>query len=236
MSSKKKTIRIIGAIAALATLALLASCRGFFTGNTYTAISIDPTPSVPLGGTQSFQLFGTNSTTGAGNVQITKGVSWSVSSGTTGTAVFNNPSTALLTGTGVGSITVNAEYQGLTTSSTGVVYLTNVSSICVSTSNSSGSCSTSTEDLSIANVGQEVLLFAIADYTNASGQMQTIDITTSATWTITGPDSSNLTCATTTSPAVCTVAAGTTATGNNTVTVTYPQSSVTGTNIINVTP
>ncbi len=235
MSSKKKTIRIIGAIAALAALALLASCRGFFTGNTYTAISIDPTPSVPLGGTQSFQLFGTNSTTGAGNVQITKGVTWSVSSGTTGTAVFNNPTTALLTGTGVGSITVNAEYEGLTTSSTGVVYLTNISSICVSTSNSSGSCSTSTEDLSIGNAGQ-VSLYAIANYTNGSGQMQTIDITTSATWTITGPDASDLTCATTASPAVCTVAAGTTATGNNTVTVSYPQTSITGTNIINVTP
>lgn len=233
MSSKKKSIRLIGAIAALMTLALLASCRGFFTGNTYTAISIDPTPAVPLGGTQSFQLFGTNSSTGAGNEQITSGVSWSVASGTTGSAIFNNPSTALLTGTGVGSITVNAEYEGLTTSSTGVVYLTNISSICVSTSNTSGSCSTSTEDLT--GVGTTVSLFAIANYTDANGQMQTVDVTTSATWTLTGANATDVTCSTTTSPASCEETTAPTAPGNVNVVVSYPQTTVTGTNIIDVT-
>lgn len=236
MSSTKSKLglklRLMSAFGALLALALAVGCRGFFPATTYSAITIDPTsPQVALGGTESLQLWGTNSD-GSGNTQITSGVDWSVSTGTTGTATFNNPSSAVLTGTGIGSITVNAAYQGLTATATGVVYLTNIVSICVSTNNSSGSCSPSTEDISISS---PVNLYAIANYTNASGQTETIDITTSATWTLTGTDASGITCDTSSSPAVCTEPTAATTPGNVTVKVSYPQTSVTGTNTLDVT-
>jgi len=232
MSSKKNTIRLIGAVAALGLLALAASCRGFFPPTTFTAITISPTtPQVALGETLSLQLYGTPSG-GGGNQAISTGVDWSTTTGTSGSASFNNPSSALLTGNNVGSITVNASFEGLTATANGVVYLTNVVSICVSTSNTSGSCSTQTEDISEP---VPVSLFAIANYTDANGQSQTIDITTSATWTLSGADASGITCTTTTSPAVCSEPTAATTAGDVTITVTYPQTSVTGTNILDVT-
>jgi len=229
MSSIKPRIRLACAIAALGTVALLASCRGFFVGNTYTAITIQPTPQVPLGGTQSFQLWGTN-TNSSGTSQITSGANWTIGTGTTGSATISNPSVGTVTGAGVGSITVNAEYQGLTTSASGVVYLTNITSICVSTTNTTGSCSASNEGISSSNP-TPVSLYAIAAYKNAQNQTEIIDITTSATWTITGPSTTDLTCVTSASPAVCTLTSGA-PTGNYIITVSYPQSSITATNTI----
>src|ERR1700722_5509990 len=50
MSSTKQRIRLMGAFAALATLALAMSCRGFFVKPTLTAISIGPvTPTIFTG-------------------------------------------------------------------------------------------------------------------------------------------------------------------------------------------
>jgi len=228
MSTKSK-LRFLGAFAALATLALAMSCRGFFPADTFTSLAIEPSsPQVPLQGTQSLQLWGTD--TSGNHSQITSGASWSIQTGTTGSATITNAGVA--TGTTVGAITVNVSYQGITASTSGVVYLANISSICVSLTNTSGNCSAGTESISSSNPAP-VSLYAIADYTNGSGQTVTQDITTSATWTVSGPSSSGVTCATSTSPAVCTYQSGGNQ-GNYVITVSYPQTSITGTNTIQV--
>jgi len=234
MSSTKSRFRIIGAFAALAALALAVGCRGFFPGTTYTSITIQESSSfqgVPLGEPAQFQLWGTDSTSGARG-QITSGVDWSISTGTTGSATITSGGSA--TGTGLGAITIDASYQGLTTSDSTVVYLTNVTSICVSEEPTSGSCSASTETISESG-GNTVSLYAIAAYTGTSGTAIQ-DITTSATWTISGPSTTTLTCATTSSPAVCTAVSSGGTTGTYTITVSYPGTSITGTNTVIVNP
>ena len=61
MSLKNQKLRLFGALAALATLALAISCRGFFVNPTVNSIVISPTnPTVPLGGTLQMHAFGTN--------------------------------------------------------------------------------------------------------------------------------------------------------------------------------
>ena len=231
MSSTKSKLRLLCAFAALLVLALAIGCRGFFPATTYTSISIEPsTPQVPLGSSQALQLWGTDSTTNVTD-QITTGAYWSLGSGSTGNATITNGGEA--TGTSIGAITIDATYQGLTTSATGVVYLANITSICVSANNTSGSCPTTSE--SIPSTGGTYSLFAIAAYTNSSNQTLTEDITTSATWTVSGPDTTDVTISSTTSPAVLTVTDGAT-TGAYVITVTYPQSSITATNNLTVTP
>jgi len=230
MSSTKSRLRVIGALAALAALALAVSCRGFFPGITYTSLTIQPTPQVPLGGSQGLQLWGTDSSTGQTG-RISSGASWAVATGTTGSATITSGGVA--SGTGLGAITVNATFQGLSTSASGVVYLANITSICVSAENTAGSCSPSTETINASSSNLTVSLYAIADYTNSSNQTLTEDITTSATWTVSGATSTDVTCVTTASPAVCTVTSGATQ-GNYTITVSYPQTNVTGTNTIQV--
>ncbi|HTW56964.1 MAG TPA: hypothetical protein VMD99_02415 [Terriglobales bacterium] len=229
MSSSKSNFRLMGAIAALAALAFAVSCQGFFPPATYTSIAIEPTPQIPLSSTQGLEVWGTDSATDT-TAQITSGVDWSVGTGSTGNATITD--TGVATGTAIGSITVNAEYEGLTTSATGVVYLANISSICLSTDNTSGSCSASQETISSSEGGQ-VNLYAIADYTNSNSQTLQDDITTSATFTVSGPDTTDVTCTNTSSPASCVVTGGSvTTTGTYTITVTYPQTAITATNTI----
>ncbi len=71
MSSAKRKLRLVGAFAALATLALAVSCTGFFQNPTVSTITIDPpTPSVSV----------------AANLQLTAA------------ATYNDGSTGTLTG------------------------------------------------------------------------------------------------------------------------------------------
>jgi hypothetical protein len=232
MKSTNHKLRLAGALAVLATLALAVSCQGFFPKATYTSLAIQPSaPQIPLEGTESFQVFGSD--TNGHRAQITSGASWSMTAGTTGSAsIVTN--TGVATGQGVGAVTVNVSFQGLNTTASGVVYLANISSICVSTVDTQGSCSSSTEQISSANP-TTVNLFAIADYTNGNNQTAQLDITTSATWTVSGPNTTDVTCSTSTSPAVCTINTGA-AQGNYVITVSYPQTSITAINTIQVGP
>jgi hypothetical protein len=76
MSSTKQNLRLAGAFAALAALALAGSCTGFFPNPTVTAITITPTsPTVPYGGTTQLTAFATFDDGSSGNV--TGKVSWS---------------------------------------------------------------------------------------------------------------------------------------------------------------
>jgi len=58
MSTPKSNLRLMGAFAALALLALAVGCRGFFVKPTLTSITISPTaPQVALGQTTNLQLW-----------------------------------------------------------------------------------------------------------------------------------------------------------------------------------
>lgn len=104
MFSGKQKLRVIGAFAALASLALAASCRGFFVKPTLSSIAVGPaSPNIQTGTTNNtVQMFavGTFNDGSTGN----PAVSWSVTP--TSTATIN--SNGLVTSVATGSATVTA--------------------------------------------------------------------------------------------------------------------------------
>ena len=76
MSSTKSQLRLMGAFAALATLALAVSCRGFFVGDTLQSIAVGPASvNVPVGLTQQMTATGTYTPSGnLKNITATSGI------------------------------------------------------------------------------------------------------------------------------------------------------------------
>ncbi len=99
MSSRKQKLRLIGAFAALATLALAASCRGFFVKPTLSSIAVGPgSPSIQTGSTNNtVQMFvvGTFNDGSSGNPAVT----WSITPTTTATISGSGLVTSVATGT-----------------------------------------------------------------------------------------------------------------------------------------
>ena len=120
MSSTKHKLRLAGAFAALATLALAVSCTGFFPPEQIGTITITPaTPTVPLGNTLQLSAYGTNTdTTSAGN--ITGKVTWTSDSGTVSVT-----SGGLLMGNDLSTTpaTITATYQAVTATASATVCL-----------------------------------------------------------------------------------------------------------------
>lgn len=132
MLSTKSKLRLIGAFAALATLALAVSCTGFFVKPTLTSIAISPTtPQVQLNQTTQLQAFGTYDD-GSRN-QIKSGVSWSSSDPTVASV---DPSSGLMTGLQTGTATITADAQGLSSTATATVFIV-ITAISISPQNPS---------------------------------------------------------------------------------------------------
>lgn len=132
MSSRKQKLRVSCAFAALATLALAVSCRGFFVNPTLTSIAISPTaPQVQQGKTLQLQAFGTYDD-GSRN-QIKQGVSWSSDTPSVATIDSN---TGILTGVSTGSSTITASAQGLSSTATATVFNV-ITSIAISPTSAS---------------------------------------------------------------------------------------------------
>jgi|SRR5271165_2201038 len=125
MSSAKRKLRLAGAFAALASLAVAVSCKGFFTNPTVASFVISPTnPTVPLGGTTQMHAFGTDSN---GNPlgDITTKITWSsTESGIVGVGT----NTGLLSGVqlSTSTVTIDANFQALSQQ-------TATASVCVDT-------------------------------------------------------------------------------------------------------
>src|SRR6476469_4654753 len=104
MPSKKQTLRLSGAFAVLARMALGASCRGFFVKPTLSSITVGPaTPSIQTGNTNNtVQMFATGTYNDGSTGHPS--VSWSISP--TSTATINK--TGLVTSVATGSTTVTA--------------------------------------------------------------------------------------------------------------------------------
>ena len=123
----------MGAFAALATLALAVSCRGFFVNPTVTALTINPTtPTVPLGGTTQLSAFATFSDGSTGDV--TNKVSWISNS-----ATVDVNSGGLLTGKSLSNATatITATDQTITQTATASVCVEGGSDFAISPVNAS---------------------------------------------------------------------------------------------------
>ena len=111
MASTKSKLRLIGALAALATLALAVSCRGFFVKPTLTSLAIGPvSPTIYTGNlNNTVQMFavGTFNDGSSGNTSV----SWTIS----GTSATNQAIATISTGglvtaqdTGTGTVTATS--------------------------------------------------------------------------------------------------------------------------------
>ena len=107
MSSMSQKVRLSGAFAVLATLALAASCRGFFVKPTLSSISVGPaSASIQTGSTNNtVQMFatGTFNDGSTGNPSVT----WGISPTSTATISTNGLVTSVATGTATVTATAN---------------------------------------------------------------------------------------------------------------------------------
>jgi len=192
-----KKSRLIGACAVLATLALAASCRGFFVNPTITSISVGPVnPTIEIGtanNTVQMHASGTNSD----NQPVSNpSVTWSISP-SSGVATIS--STGLVTSAGIGTATVTATSNQITTVSGSQTVTVTVGCIqSISLDNTSGTITTNSPTFAI---------HAEAATCNGSN-----DVTDVATW-----QSSNTSLATV-SAGVVTMVAGNTTPGTVTIT------------------
>jgi Bacterial Ig-like domain (group 2) len=167
MSPTKNTLRLVGAFAALLTLGLAVSCKGFFVNPTISSLAVGPaSPTIETGttnNTQQMTVFGTNSD---GSTESNPSVSWSI----TPTSTATISSTGLVTSVAVGTATVTAasnQNPSITGTSTVTVTVGCITSITLSTY--SGSVTTNSPGLTIT---------ATAVTCNGSQ-----DVTDVATWT-----------------------------------------------------
>jgi uncharacterized protein YjdB len=136
MSSTKHQLRLAGAFAFLATLALTISCTGFFVNPTVSSITIDPpNPTVSQGLTTQLTAAGTDSNGNA--LTLTGGTSCT---GTTVCWSSATPSVAtitsggLLAGVSAGTSTITAASGTASATTTATVTLGNVTAIVVTPS------------------------------------------------------------------------------------------------------
>jgi uncharacterized protein YjdB len=156
----------MGAFAALATLALAISCRGFFVNPTLTGVSVGP-QSLTLNLNQTFQMTATGTYDDGSQKNLTSGVAWSSSDPTT---VSVGQTSGQVDGLLTGSATITASSGGCAAcsgSTTVTVVLTGITSITVTPSSASATVNATTA------------------YFKAIAQPGSIDITDSgAVWTV----------------------------------------------------
>jgi hypothetical protein len=133
MSSSKQKLRLAGALAALLTLGLAVSCKGFFQNPTITSVTIEPsTPSVSQASTEQLNAEGTdtqgNSYTLTGGTTCTgTTVCWSSSD----TTIATITSGGLLKGISVGSATITANSGTASATASATVTLGDVTALTV---------------------------------------------------------------------------------------------------------
>jgi hypothetical protein len=121
MSSSKSKLRVICAFAALASLALAASCRGFFVNPTLTSLAIGPT-TVSLTPSQTFQMTATGTFSDGSTEDVTAKSIWiSSDPGTASIGQTSGVVTASSTATNIGSTTISASDGAITATTTATV-------------------------------------------------------------------------------------------------------------------
>ena len=174
MSSAKQKLRLVCAFAALATLALAISCKGFFVNPTVSSITIDPpNPTASVGLTRQLTAAGTdsngNALTLSGGTSCT-GTTVCWSSATPSVATISTG--GLLTGVSAGTSTITAASGTASATTTATITLGNVTSVVLGPA---GVTSFSITESSVAT-GNNCLT------ATATAGGQQIDVTTSVTW------------------------------------------------------
>jgi hypothetical protein len=207
MPSKMQTVRLTGAFAVLAMMALGASCRGFFVKPTLSSITVGPaTPSIQTGNTNNTVQMLATGTFDDGSTGHPS-VSWSITPAST--ATINK--TGLVTSVATGSATVTAtsnDNPSITGTQTVTVTVGCITSISVTPTSGT-----------LSNGGNtSVSLKAEANTCNGA-----VDITSVAQWT-----SSNTTIATVSAGVV--TPTGTTG-ADGTVTITASSGGITSNSV-----
>jgi hypothetical protein len=221
MSFTNHKLRLAGAFAALAALALAVSCTGFFQNPTLSTITIDPpTPTISQGATQQMTATGTfqdgsTSTLTGGTSCSGSTVCWSTSDATVVTITTSGSAT----GAGQGTATITAASGAITGTTQANVDLTNVTNfqICEGTFGATTTCSSGSTPLTWnAAVGTSQNFIA-----QGSSNGQTVDLTASSIWTVSST-STGIQCSNSSvSPENCSVDDTGATTGTTPVIVTY---------------
>ena len=168
MSSIKHQLRVAGAFAALATLAVAVSCKGFFVNPTLSTIAVGPvTPTIETGTTNNtvqMTAFGTNND---GSTNTHPSVAWSISP-TSGVATISTSGLVTSVATGTATVTATSN-QNPTISGTQTVTVTVGCIQSIQLSQTSGSVS-----------GNNPTLALTATATTCNGPFPVTDV---ATWT-----------------------------------------------------
>src|ERR1700758_3976998 len=123
-------LRLIGSLAVLLSLALAASCTGFFVNPTLTSVSVGP-QNLSLTINQTFQMTATGTYSDGSQKTLNKNVTWSSSDAST---VSVGQTSGQVTGLKTGSATISASSGGCSSCSgttTVTVALQGVTSITI---------------------------------------------------------------------------------------------------------
>jgi trimeric autotransporter adhesin len=228
MPSTKHKLRLAGALAALAALALAVSCTGFFTNPTFTTLSISPSaPTVEVGSTVTLTAYGIDSDNQGST--LTNGVSWSSATPTvgqiTGSCASGTCGAVTIQGVSAGTSTITAGTEAVTATATLTVLLGSVTDfeVCEGTFGDTSSCSTPGGALTSSVPIGTSENFIVQGTSNGT----VYDLTIASTWTPSSAASSVISCLNSgVSPETCTVEDGAVSGTTYAVTVTY------GTNIV----
>jgi hypothetical protein len=169
MSSTNQKLRLIGAFAALATLALALSCTGFFPNPKLTGITIGPT-SLPLTPGQSFQMVATGTFDNGNTSNVTGQCLWTSTDASVASVGLNSGKvTASSTATTVGTTQINASDGTFNAPTAATV------TVCPTVSSLAITASPTTQIM-----GQTVNFTALANFPTQSG----VDVVNIVTWNI----------------------------------------------------
>jgi trimeric autotransporter adhesin len=207
MVSGKKKLQIVAAFGTLLLFALGLGCNGFFVDPVLTSIAVGPTATINQGATVQESAIGTYND---GSTQtLSSGVQWS-SSSTTTAGVSNS---GLVTGAAPGTATITAAYQATSGTASITVSLGNVTALKITPQ---------TNTVTI-NGTTATPFFA---YATVAGDSTPIDVSPTATWTVSDPTNFTINVPTTTGVGV-TITAGSGATAGEVVKVTATYTSTT---------
>jgi hypothetical protein len=174
MSSTKSKLRLIGAFAALAALALAISCRGFFVNPTLSSLAIGPT-TLSLTPSSSYQMTATGTFSDGSQSNVTSKCLWSSSDQSVATVGANSGYvTASKTATTVGTTQISAT-DGTVTASTAATV-----TVCPTVTNLTITANGNTIPVTVPAPGPDTVTFAAtADVSGTS-----TPVTNLVTWNI----------------------------------------------------
>jgi hypothetical protein len=178
MSSTKQKLRLIGAFAALATLGLLASCRGFFVNPTVTSLAIGPA-NLSLAPATSFQMSATATYSDGSTSDATGKAVWV----STDENVATFPSPGNLTAVSLTELEAQGTFPGTTSVSASIGTVTSASqtvNVCPVVQTLAITVNGSSSSASVPGGGTATFI-ADATFNGVSG---TQNVSASVTWNI----------------------------------------------------